>query len=209
MALVNKPKKQKTFLSVSHGRINRKHQDGTVETFTDLDGRITAFSQKTVNFGKGEETFVEITVTDNGEDFVLSFNKNSPQFRQVIAKLASDRDFPSKTISFSVWENRDGYTQVTMCADGVKLVKPEKLVYPKLEYVKVGSKEVPNPEKRDAYVEKVLARVVKYFNEYITDQTKEQEYSDEPADDDLPPDDAPSEPIAPTPPPANPADDDW
>lgn len=212
MALTNKPKKQRIFLSVAHGKINQKHQDGTVDSFTDLDGRITAISQKTVNFGKGEETFVEITVTDNGQDYVLSFNKSSHQFRQVIAKLASDKDFPSKVITFTVWENKDGYTQVSMHADGVKMMKPEKLEYPKLEYVTIAGKDVPNPEKRDAYVEKVLSRVVKYFNDYMTDQAKEQEAMADIPDDlpeDMPEECMQQKPIAPAAAPADPADDDW
>ncbi len=162
MALGQDNSRQKTYLSINHGKVI-KGSGADKESYSYIDGFIEAIYTKRSTFGNEEVVRWFIDIRDGNDLYSLCLPYSSGVFKSIILALASDEALTSSTpVRIEPYEGKNGYTKVVVYADGVKLDWIVKQLPPQ-QTIKVGGKQVKDDSQQMevicSYVDIVIGRI--------------------------------------------------
>lgn len=141
MALGQDYSRQKTYLSISHGKV-AKGSGASKEQYSYIEGFIEAIYSKRSTFGNEVVTRWFIDMRDGNDLYSLCLPYSSGVFKSIVLSLASDEALTSSTpVRIEPYEGRNGYTKVVVYSDGIKLDWATKELPPQ-QTVIIGGRQV-------------------------------------------------------------------
>ena len=158
MALGQHQQESKKYLSINHGKVVQGTGEGK-QLFSYVDGTIQAIYTKRSTFGSEVVTRWYIDLRDGAELYSLCLPYSSGVFKSIILSLAAYRELTASTpVRIEPYEGRNGYTNVVVYADGVKLDWITKQL-PSQEIVTIGGKQVKDDSKQMEYISSLCATI--------------------------------------------------
>lgn len=146
---------RKTYLNIKDGAIVKRTPQGE-ETYTYVEGRLTALTTKERNF-RGEIVlywYIDLRDDESGELYSIGFPYGSNTFKSIILQLASEdglRSVGSGAVLRIEPYSRNGYDKVQVWGEGVKLDWVTKQL-PPIEETTVGGRKIKDDSKRMALI---------------------------------------------------------
>lgn len=91
--------------------------------FRGITGELAGIAERSATVNGIPTTFVDITLRDGSEEYVLSFNKQNSVFESIVMSLATIPSFKGHVVSITPWlTQKDGkaFTNVSVKVDGEK-----------------------------------------------------------------------------------------
>lgn len=115
---------QRTYLSISRGKIQHRDKEGNVEQYDTIEGVLTAIRRNTREIGGKETEVLTFDLTDGNDNYGLGCIADSGVARSIIRSLYGVQDFNGvriKIITRLRLANNQEYTNAFVYADGQQM----------------------------------------------------------------------------------------
>lgn len=151
---------RKIYLSIAKGKVERTLENGQKESYNYVEGRLEQIHSKERTFGSDTVKYWYLDLRDGEELYSIGCPVYSGVLRSIILSLASEQSLsPNTLIRLETYE-KNGYTKVSVFADGVGLDWITKEL-PAVKTQKVGGRTVKDESERDAYIESLIDSIQK------------------------------------------------
>lgn len=131
----------KTYFSVKDSLFCQTTGKGKGETYSFIDGKLTAIYKGERNFNGERVPYWFIEIKDGDESYTISFPYSSGVFKAIVLSLMGQEFINRDTIYRIELYEKDGYTKTNVFADGVRLDWGVTEL-PPVKKVQIGGKSV-------------------------------------------------------------------
>lgn len=153
-----KQNERRTYLSINHGKVVQGSGDAKT-LFSFVEGTLKGIYTRNTKFGNEEVTRWYIDMKDGEDIYSVCLPYASGVFKSIILALASKEDLsPSTLVKLQPYEGKNGFTKVSVYADGARLDWVTKEL-PPIETVTIGGRTVKDDTKQMELINSLCDKV--------------------------------------------------